>query len=103
MDRLPGLDPPPLNPGSNQTILVCGASMTSEVNRRTVERYSCIDDDLSSVCGETQWTMSFARGDWRVQTVTHTILTSTPTDFHLHARLDAMRVPSGCIRPTGSG
>ena len=59
-----------------------------EVTRRTVERYSCIDDDLSSVCGETQWTMSFARGDWRVQTVTHTILTSTPTDFHLHARLD---------------
>lgn len=59
-----------------------------EVTRQTVERYSCRDEDLSSVCGETQWTMGFARGDWRVQTVTHTILTSIPTDFHLHARLD---------------
>ena len=60
-----------------------------EVTKRAVERYSCRDDDLSSVCGETRWTMSFARGDWRVQTITHTILTSTPTDFHVHARLDA--------------
>jgi len=60
-----------------------------EVTKRAVERYSCKDDDLSSVCGETRWTMSFGRGEWQVQTITHTILTSTPTDFHLHARLDA--------------
>jgi predicted acyl esterase len=60
-----------------------------EVTKRAVERYSCTDDDLSSVCGETRWAMNFARGDWQVQTSTHTILTSTPTDFHLHARLDA--------------
>jgi hypothetical protein len=60
-----------------------------DVTKRGVERYSCIDHDLSSVCGETQWTMGFARGDWRVQTITSTVLASTPTDFHLHARLDA--------------
>lgn len=60
-----------------------------DLTKRAVERYSCLDDDLSSVCGETQWTMGFARGDWRVQTVTSTVLTSTPTDFHVHARLDA--------------
>ncbi|MGH3788271.1 MAG: hypothetical protein ACRDRG_17375 [Pseudonocardiaceae bacterium] len=46
-------------------------------------------DDTSSVRGETHWTMSFARGDWRVHTLTHPILTSTPTDFHPHAQLDA--------------
>jgi uncharacterized protein len=60
-----------------------------DVTKQTVERYSWIGDDTSSVRGETQWTMSFARGDWRVRTVTRTVLTSTPTDFHLHARLDA--------------
>src|SRR6185437_6917176 len=59
-----------------------------DVARRTVERYSCIDDDLSSVCGETRWTMSFARGDCRVQTGRVTILTSTPAEFRVHARLD---------------
>ena len=60
-----------------------------DVSKRSVERYSGTGDDPTSVRGETQSTMSFARGDWRVQTITRTVLTSTPTDFHLHAQLDA--------------
>ncbi|WP_300018466.1 hypothetical protein [Pseudonocardia sp.] len=39
--------------------------------------------------GETTWTMGFGRADWRVETVGRTVLTSTPTDFHLYAQLDA--------------
>ena len=60
-----------------------------EVAKRVVERYSWSGDDTSSVRGETQSTVSFARGQWRVQTVTRTVLTSTPTDFQVHAQLDA--------------
>ncbi|MGH3981132.1 MAG: hypothetical protein ACRDST_00230 [Pseudonocardiaceae bacterium] len=33
--------------------------------------------------------MSFARGEWQVQAVTRAVLTSTPTDFQVHAQLDA--------------
>jgi len=59
------------------------------VTRRAYERYSFSDDDFNSVRGETHWTMGFERGDWQVRTTTKTILTSTVTDFHLHAQLDA--------------
>jgi hypothetical protein len=69
--------------------MVCFDDIDLEVAKRTVERYSCSGDDMSSVRGETQSTVSFARREWRVQTVTRTVLTSTPTDFQLHAQLDA--------------
>jgi uncharacterized protein len=60
-----------------------------ELAKRVVERYSWSGDDMSSVRGETHSTVSFTRGQWKVQTVTRTVLTSTPTDFQLHAQLDA--------------
>ncbi|HEX2289904.1 MAG TPA: CocE/NonD family hydrolase [Pseudonocardiaceae bacterium] len=60
-----------------------------DVARRTIERYSSSDGDPCSVCGETQSTVSFGRGEWQVQAVTRTVLTSTPTDFQVHAQLDA--------------
>ncbi|MCK9869719.1 CocE/NonD family hydrolase [Nocardiopsis dassonvillei] len=60
-----------------------------EVTRRAEECYSRVGDDHDSVRGEAVWTMGFARGDWSVRTRTHTVLTSTATDFHLHATLDA--------------
>lgn len=59
------------------------------VTRRAHERYSYTHRDFNSVRGETRWVMGFEREDWRVRTTTRTILTSTPTDFHLHAELDA--------------
>jgi hypothetical protein len=60
-----------------------------EVTRRADERYSWVADDVDSVRGETTWSMGFARGGWRVETVTRTVLTSTATDFRLYAQLDA--------------
>ncbi|MDN5748036.1 MAG: CocE/NonD family hydrolase [Pseudonocardia sp.] len=60
-----------------------------DVARRTDERYSWVGDDFDSVRGETTWIMGFARGDWTAETVTRTVLTSTSTDFHLYAQLDA--------------
>ena len=60
-----------------------------ELARRADERYSWVADDIGSVRGEVAWTMGFARGDWAVETRTRTVLTSTPTEFRLHAQLDA--------------
>jgi predicted acyl esterase len=60
-----------------------------EVSRRAEERFSCVADDVTSVRGETTWTMGFARGDWQVETRTRTVLTSTDTSFAIQAQLDA--------------
>ncbi|GAB3213748.1 hypothetical protein SAMN02745673_04451 [Marinactinospora thermotolerans DSM 45154] len=60
-----------------------------DVTRRSREEYSWTGDDFTSVRGETEWTMGFERGDWSVTTVTRTVVTSTPDDFHLYAQLDA--------------
>lgn len=60
-----------------------------EIARRTVETYGWTGDDFASVFGDVEWRMGFARGDWDVSTVTRTKLTSTETDFLVHAQLDA--------------
>ena len=60
-----------------------------EVSRRAYERYSSVGDDVASVRGETEWVIGFSRDGWEAETVTRTILTSTATNFHLHAQLDA--------------
>ena len=60
-----------------------------EVSRRAEERYTNCGNDFDSVRGETTWWMGFRRGGWEARTKTHTVLTSTPTHFLLHAQLDA--------------
>lgn len=60
-----------------------------EMQRRALEWYRFQDDDFNSVQGETLWERGFRRGDWHVRTVTRTTLTSTPTEFVIHAELDA--------------
>jgi putative CocE/NonD family hydrolase len=60
-----------------------------EVTKRGYERYSWVDDDFSSVRGETEWRMGFKRGEWETSTITRTVLTSTASDFVLRAELDA--------------
>jgi putative CocE/NonD family hydrolase len=60
-----------------------------EVQNKTVETYTYQADDFSSVRGETLCIRSFKRKDWSVKTVTRTVLTSTPTHFHILADLDA--------------
>ncbi|MEU8803859.1 CocE/NonD family hydrolase [Spirillospora sp. NPDC048819] len=60
-----------------------------EIARLAKETYGWTGDDYGSVFGDVEWRMGFVRGDWDVSTVTRTKLTSTATDFHLHAQLDA--------------
>ncbi|NED99338.1 CocE/NonD family hydrolase [Phytoactinopolyspora halotolerans] len=60
-----------------------------DVSRRAEEYYSWVDNDFATVRGEVIWTMAFARDGWSVHTRTRTTLTSTPTEFHLAAELDA--------------
>ncbi|GJL69595.1 MAG: peptidase S15 [Nitrospirales bacterium] len=60
-----------------------------EVQNNAVETYTYQADNFSSVRGETYWVRSFKRRDWSVKTITRTVLTSTPTHFHLRADLDA--------------
>ena len=37
---------------------------------RAHERYSWVADDFTSVRGETDWAMGFARGDWQTRVET---------------------------------
>jgi len=60
-----------------------------ELGRRALECYTYQGDDFNSVRGETRWERSFKRGDWQIKTITRTVLTSTASDFHLRAELDA--------------
>ncbi|WP_027947144.1 CocE/NonD family hydrolase [Amycolatopsis taiwanensis] len=64
-----------------------------EFSRRATERYASVADDFSSPSGETVWTMEFARGDWSARTETRTLLSCTPREFVVHARLDAFEGP----------
>ncbi|WP_277050500.1 CocE/NonD family hydrolase [Ruania albidiflava] len=59
------------------------------VRRNARERYRFVADDFSSVRGETEWEMGFQRGSWEARATTRTVLTSTPTHFHLYAEQDA--------------
>ncbi len=60
-----------------------------EVTNRTRERYSSVADDFSSVRGEVYAERALRRAGWSVRTVTRTVLTSTPAEFHIQADLDA--------------
>ncbi len=59
------------------------------VGNRTVERYSSQGDDFTSLRGDVRSTRSLRRRDWHVRTETRTVLTSTETEFHIYADLDA--------------
>jgi hypothetical protein len=60
-----------------------------ELGRKALEWYTYQGDDFTSVRGETLWERSFRRGDWRIRTVTRTVLTSSAGEFYLRAELDA--------------
>ena len=59
------------------------------VSQRAWERYASTANVFDSAMGETEWTMSFSRGDWAVEVVTRTRITCTEDAFDVHARLDA--------------
>ena len=60
-----------------------------DVHRRATELYSWVGEDFDSVRGDIEWTMRFTRGDWSALVSTRTALTSSATEFRLHAELDA--------------
>ena len=53
------------------------------------EYFTIYPDDPNSASVDLTWTESFARGDWRVSSRTHTRMTSTPTHFIVVAELEA--------------
>jgi len=60
-----------------------------EITNKTYEWYSSFDDDFNSLRGEVWAERALRRGEWSVRTVTRTVLTSSATDFHIQADLDA--------------
>lgn len=59
------------------------------LDHNSSERYSYYNDNYDTVRGEVVHERHFERGDWKVMTVTRTVLTSTPTHFLIRATLDA--------------
>ncbi len=61
----------------------------TRIEKRGWERYSTVGDDVNSATGEAEWTLGFKRGDWDVQTQTHTRMTADESNFYIQAWLDA--------------
>lgn len=59
------------------------------VLNRAKEWYTFQSDNFTSARGETLWNRKFQRGEWSVEIVTRTVLTSTEKNFRIHAELDA--------------
>lgn len=59
------------------------------VQSKGEEWYASRGNDFQSIRAETFWQRSLQRGDWRIRTETRTVLTSSATDFHISATLDA--------------
>ncbi len=59
------------------------------IANQVTERYTYNDSDYDSLRGWCEWRRSFQRGDWRVHTITRTLLTSNETHFRIRATLDA--------------
>ena len=53
------------------------------------ERFSSRHNDYATVRAEVESVRSLQRGDWKIQTVTRTVLTATATHFQILATLDA--------------
>jgi hypothetical protein len=81
-----------------------------EVAAKALERYGSIGEDVRTARGETVWERELARGDWRIRTVTRTVLTADAESFRIVASLDAYegdvriysrdwdeRIPRDCV------
>ncbi|MEV6828641.1 CocE/NonD family hydrolase [Amycolatopsis sp. NPDC051102] len=60
-----------------------------EVTRDVRERYRWVADDFCSPVAETEWVVTFARGEWQARSETRTRVACTETEFVVDARLDA--------------
>ncbi len=61
----------------------------TELEDTAHEWYSYQFDDFATVRGEVRSVRGFKRGNWQVRTNTRTVLLSSPTDFRIHAELEA--------------
>jgi putative CocE/NonD family hydrolase len=59
------------------------------VSTSAQEWYSSTADDVDTVRAETLWHRGLSRGQWRIRTITHTVMTSDVGNFYLAATLDA--------------
>jgi hypothetical protein len=59
-----------------------------EVTRDVRERYSWEADDFCSPVAETEWSVTFARGEWLARSETRTRVSCTDTEFVIDAQLD---------------
>ena len=60
------------------------------VHSVAADRFTIRPDDPLSARAEVAWTVRLARGDWRVETRTQTVLTATRDTFELVATLEAL-------------
>lgn len=60
-----------------------------EVESWSTEQYRIVEGDPLSANGDFTWTWMFERRDWKIRTDSHIRLTSTATDFVIHATMDA--------------
>ncbi|MDQ8727692.1 CocE/NonD family hydrolase [Bradyrhizobium sp. LHD-71] len=60
-----------------------------EVESWSTESYEVVEGDPLSAVGDFTWTWIFERDDWKVRTDSRIRLTSTKSDFVLHATMDA--------------
>lgn len=65
------------------------ADIDLEVTTRAREWYTAVADRFETVRGETWWERGLAREDWRIRTITRTVLSSSPSHFTVTAALDA--------------
>ncbi len=60
-----------------------------ELRKDATESYSYSNNKYETVRGEVKGVREFRREGWKIKTITHTILTSTKTNFVIRATLDA--------------
>lgn len=60
-----------------------------ELRKDATESYSYSNNKYETVRGEVKGIREFRREGWKIKTITHTILTSTKTNFVIRATLDA--------------
>jgi hypothetical protein len=60
-----------------------------QIQHDKLERFTIGDDDPGSARVDITYTRNLARDDWRVKTVTHTVMRATETEWLVEAQLDA--------------
>ena len=71
------------------------------VHSVAADRFTIRPDDPLSARAEVAWTVRLARGDWRVETRTRTVLTATRNTFELVATLEALEDERPSTRSAG--